>query len=639
MRKAALALLLAAAPSAFAADVKPSAYKPDANAPRSSVPDKYKWDLSPLFQDEAGWEAEFAGAQTKLDAVSAHKGSLKDAAAVKACLDDYFALRRTMDRVASYANLRAVEDQAVGKTQEMLQRSLALDSDFRSKTAFIRLELLRMDDAAAQTLVADEALAPYRGYISDLRRRRAHMLGDEAERVLGLFGDNLWSEKDLNEIPSEVELIFKAVTKDIQLPKITDEKGAEVQLTLANFGKYRGSKDRRVRSDTVAALFGTLRKNEDILAAILSAEAKHDVLMARARGYARSVDAYLDRQNVPASVAENLVASVHRNLAPLHRYVALRKRLLKLPEVRIYDLYPPLVPSAQAEVPYEEGLKDIRAALKPLGPKYVEALTGPELLGRRMIDVFPNKGKDSGGFCHSLWGHPPVVMLNYMDDVDDVSTTAHELGHAMHSWLNMKAQPYPDHGYSSLTAEIASTLNEVLLSKYQLKKYQGDDQTRLALLGDMLDRIRTTIYRQTLFTEFELKLHGFIEAGTPVTPELLNKTYADLVKLYYGEGFTVGPDDGVEWSYIPHFYWKHYVFSYACALASSISLADKIAAGDAGARDRYLAMLEKPREDAPVAILKEAGVDLTKTDALDAAAKLLDETITEMEALADKLKL
>ncbi|HAH07555.1 MAG TPA: hypothetical protein DCM05_13725 [Elusimicrobia bacterium] len=634
MTRPILALTLCTA--ALAAAAPAFAYKPDASAPRSAVPEKYKWDISPLFQDEAGWEAESAQARVKLAAIAVHQGKLKDAASIRACLDDYFALRGTMDRVAAYANLRAVEDQGLAKTQEMLQRSLGLDADFRAKSAFIRLELLRMDDAA---VLADPVLAPYRRYVEDLRRRRAHLLGDEAEKVLSLFGDNLWSEKDLNEIPSEVELIFKSATKEIRLPKILDEKGLKVQLTLANYGKYRASKVRRVREAAVAGLFGTLRENEGTLAAVLAAETKRDVTMARARGYERSVDAYLDRQNVPASVAESLVASARRNLKPLHRYVALRKRLLKLPDVRLFDLYPPLVPSAKAEVPYEEGLKDLREALKPLGPDYLAGLFGPEMLGRRMADVYPNKDKESGAFCHSLWGHPPVVMLNYMDEVDDASTAAHELGHAMHSWLNMKAQPSPDHGYSSLTAEIASTFNEVLLSKHLLKKYQGDDRVRLFLLGEMLDRIRTTIYRQTLFTEFELKLHGFIEAGTPVTPELLNKTYAGLARDYYGEGFTMGPDDGIEWAYIPHFYWKHYVFSYAGGLASSIALAEKIAAGDADARERYLAMLKKPREDAPVEILKEAGVDLTKPDAVDAAARLMDETITEMEALADKLKL
>ncbi|MFA5141023.1 MAG: M3 family oligoendopeptidase [Elusimicrobiota bacterium] len=616
--------------------VDASSYEPDSNAPRSSVPEKYKWDLSPLFKDDAGWEAAGAEARAKLAAIPAHKGKLSGPKAVKACLDDYFSLRGVVDHVSSYANLKAVEDDSDARSQEMLQRALALGAAFRTETSFIRQELLRLDDAAAKPILDDAALAPYRAYLQDLRRRRIRLLDPEAERVLNLVGDNLWAEVDLNEIPSDVEMVFKAFTKDVQLPVIKDEAGKEVQLTLANYSKYRSSKDRRVRLETVDAFFGALKKYENILAATLGAEAKRDVFMAHARGYGRSVDAYLDRQNIRAAVAESLVAAVHQNLKPLHRYVELRKKLLGLKELRFPDLYPPLVPSADTQVPYDEGLKDVLQAVAPLGKDYVAALSGPEMLGRRMADVFPNKGKESGAFSHSLWGAPPYVMLNYMGELEDVSTTAHELGHAMHSRINMAAQPYPDFGYSSMTAEIASTLNEMLLFKHLLAKYKGDDKTRLYLLGKVVDTIRTTIYRQTLFTEFELSLHGFAEAGTPITAELLDKTYGDLVRLYYGPGFSMGERDGVEWAYIPHFYWKHYVFSYACGLASAIAISEKIAAGDTKTRDAYLAMLAEPHEAAPVDILKKAGVDLTKPDAVRAAAKLMDEMITEMEALAAK---
>jgi len=630
------AAVLFSAGSAVAATQ--SAYQADANAARASVPERYRWDLSPILKDDEAWEAALAEAEAKTAAIAAHKGKLSTSARVKACLDDYFALRRVVDRVAAYANHKAVEDDGVAKYQEMHQRALAAGSAFRSETSFIRGELLRMGKAASKAVLDGASLKPYRAYILDLRRRRKALLAPEAERVLSLAGDNLWSEVDLNEIPSDVELIFKAFTKDVRFPMIQDETGKDIQLTLANYGKYRASKDRRVRTATVDAFFGALRRYEDIQAATLGAEARRDVMLARARGYARSVDAYLDRQNVPAAVAESLVASVHENLKPLHRYVELRKRLLGLEGLRLADLYPPLVPTADTQVDYDEGLKDVLQALKPLGEPYVAALAGPDMLGRRMADVFPNKGKESGAFSSSIWEAPPFVMLNYMGEVDDISTTAHELGHAMHSRINNAAQPYPDAGYSSLTAEIASTFNEMLLYKHLLAKYRGDDKTRLYLLGKIVDSIRTTIYRQTLFTEFELKLHGFAEAGTPITADLLNKTYADLVRLYYGDGFTVGPDDAVEWSYIPHFYWKHYVFSYACGLASSIALSEKVAAGDAKTRDAYLAMLAEPREAAPVEILKKAGVDLTRPDAVQAAARLMDATITEMEALAAKMR-
>lgn len=621
-------------PAAVEATPAEAAYKPDASAPRSSVPEKHRWDLSILFADDAAWEQGVSDAEARISALSAHKGKLKAAPAVNACLDDYFAAKQAVDRVASYASLSADQDDGAAKYQEMHQRALSLGNRFRAEPAFIRLDLLRLDDKAAKKLLADAALAPYRSYITDLRRRRTRLLGDEAEKVLGLTNDNLWSETDLNEIPSDIEQVFKAVQKDIQLPMIKDEKGKSVQLTLSNYGKYRGSKDRRVRKEAVAGLFGSLKKYENVLAATLGGEAKRDVFLARARGYQRSVDAYLDRQDVPAPVVENLISSIHQNLAPLQRYLALRKKLLKLDELHIYDLYTPLVPSADADISYDAGMREVLEALKPMGEDYLAKLNGPEMLGRRMLDVFPNKGKDSGAYAHSLWGFPPFVLLNYQDSIEDVSTTAHELGHAMHSLINNKANPAPNAGYSSLIAEIASTFNEMLLNKHLLAKYRSDPKMRLFLLSQLADRIRGTIYRQTLFTEFELKLHAFAEAGTPITAELLNQTYADLVRLYYGPDLAMDAHDGAEWAYIPHFYWKHYVFSYAGGLASGIALADKVAAGDAAARERYLAMLAAPREAHPVDVLRGTGVDLMQPEAIAAAARTLDETVAEMEKLA-----
>lgn len=609
-------------------------YKPDSGAPRESVPAQYRWDLSPFFADDAAWEAGLLQAGGRIDGLAKHVGRLATPAEVRAALDAYFLARGETGRVASYANLKVDGDDAAPGAQDRLQRALNLGARLRSESGFLRQGLLELDDKAAGRLLDAPELAPYRRYVEDLRRRRRALLGGEAEKVLSLAGDNLWSETDLNEIPSDVELVFKAVQKDLQLPSIKDEKGKLVQLSLANYGKYRSSKDRRVRQDAVAGLFGSLKKYENILAATLGGEARRDVFLARARGYERSLDAYLDRQDVPPAVVENLVASVRANLEPLHRYLALRQKMLGVKELRFHDLYAPLVPAADREVPYEEGLKDVRAAVAPMGPAYLAALDGPEMLGRRMMDVYPNKGKDSGAFAHSLWGFPPFVKLNYMDRVEDVSTTAHELGHAMHSLLNNKANAEPDAGYSSLTAEIASTFQEMLLSRHLLKKYEGDKKMRLHLLSQLADRIRGTVYRQTLFTEFELKLHGFVETGTPVTAELLDKTYEDLVRAYYGPGFTVGRHDGVEWSYVPHFYWKHYVFSYACGLASAIALADRVGSGDAGARDRYLAMLAAPREAHPVEILKTAGVDLMTPEAIAAAARALDSVVAEMEKLA-----
>lgn len=611
-------------------------YKPDANALRASVPEKYRWDLSIIYPNDAVWEAGLTEAQARIRDLGAYKGQLKTAAGAKAALDAYFAARRVADRVAAYANYKAVEDDGQTRYQAMYQRALDLGADLRRSAGFIRQDLAGLDEASAQKLLEAPELKAYRRYIAGMRRRSRRMLPEDSERILGLAGDNLWSETDLNETPSEVEQVFKATLKDLQFPDIKDESGKSVRLNLGNYGKYRASKQRGVRQAAVAGLFGTLKKYQDILAATLGAEAKRDVFLARARGYDRSVDAYLDREDVPTAVLDNLISAVHANLAPLQRYLGLRRRLLGLKDIYIYDLYTPLVPSADADISYDAGLKHVKAALRPLGSDYVSKLTGRDMLGRRMVDVYPNKGKDSGAFSQAIWDLPPFVKLNYMDDIDDVSTTAHELGHAMHSYLNNQTQPVPDAGSSIFTAEIASTFNEMLLSRYLLDKYKGNDKMRLYLLSQLADSLRTTIYRQTLFAEFELKVHAFVEAGTPITAELLNQTYADLVKLYYGPGLSVTADDALEWAYIPHFYWKHYVFSYACGLASAVALSDRVLAGGSAARKAYLGMLTQPRQAHPVEILKAAGVDLTRPDAVAAAARLLDQTVSEMERLAAK---
>ena len=626
-----LPLLLCCSASASAA-----AYRPDANAPRASVPAAYKWDIAPLLKDDGAWSAARREVEGRIQSLQRFKGQLSTAAAIRECLDDFVVIRKLMDRIGLYANLKNAEDDAVEKYNRMRQEGLTLMKRFMAGTAFIKDEVLAIDDDRMRGLLAEEPLAPYRSALTEMRRRRSHLLSPEAERVMSLAGDNLFAEVDLNELPSDNELIFKAVQRDLQLPRITDEEGKEVQLTLANYGKYRQSKDRRVRQEAVEGFFAALRKYENIFAATLSGEMKRDVWLARARNYKSAAEGYLDLDNVPTAVIDNLIATVNRNLKPLHRYVSLRKKLLKLPDVRLYDLYTPIVPAAAQEIPYDQALQEIFKALAPLGEEYVATLKASVVPGGGWVDAYPNKGKESGAFSSAIWGVHPFVKLNYLDAVDDASTAAHEFGHAMHSFLNTRANPYVDSGYSTFTAEIASTFNERLLMRHLIEKPGIDDQTRLYLLGEMLERIRTTIYRQTLFAEFERKVHGLAEAGTPITAEVLNQEYARLIRRYYGPGLTMGKDDGVEWAYIPHFYWKFYVSSYATGLSSGIALADRVASGDAKAAEGYRKMLQEPGETPPLEALKKTGLDLAKPDAIEAALKLMDRTITEMERIAAK---
>lgn len=629
---AALLLILFAAPPAPAAT-----FVPDANTPRAAVPASFRWDTRVLFQSDGAWESAVRDLQNRITAIAGFRGQLRTTEDLAGCLAEFFAARQKLNRLSLFSTLRMAEDETAERANAMRQRTIALANTFNLETAFLRQKILRLSEQGMAAVLGDAALSPYRGFIDDLRRRKAHALDSQAERVLALAGDSLWSEIDISEIPSDVEMIFKASMRDIALPTITDEAGAVIQLTLATYGKYRASKDRRVRREAVEALFGTLAKEQDVLAATLGAEIKRDVFLARARKYDRAVDAFLDRQNVPPAVMDTLIKTVRANMRPLHRYVELRKKLLGLPDLHLYDLYPAIVPAAETDIPYTEGLDDILTALAPLGEDYVGTLSAGVRPGDGWVDVYPNKGKESGAFCSAVWNAHPFVKLNYLNDIDDVLTAAHEFGHAMHSAINAKAQPYETFGYSTFTAEIASTFNEMLVLQHLLKKYAGDDRMQLFLLGNLLETIRTTIYRQTLFSEFERKVHAFAEAGEPITATLLNATYRDLIRAYYGPGLTLDDNDGIEWAYIPHFYWKYYVFSYATGLASGIALAEKVGAGDTGARDRYLAMLREPTTAAPLEILKKAGLDLTGPGVVTAAARLMDATVTQMEKIFQRM--
>ena len=622
-------VLLAAAASA--ADLP--AYTPDANATRAQVPDVYKWDLTPLFPSAEAWETARAGLQTEIGSLAAFQGRLQDPKALRDCLALYFSLHDRVSHVQQYANLAldtALTDEAA---QARSQRGLALLDELTAASGFIRAEALALDAAALQkAYAAKDGPAAYRSYLDNLGRRRDRVLDPQAERVLQLAGDNLWAEIDLNEITSSVEESFQALLSDIAWPVVHDAEGKEVQLTLSNYGRFRLSPDRAVRAEAVGAFLATLRQFQHVFAATLGGQCELDVMYARARGYDTALEAYLDKDGLPVAVHDNLIAAVNANLAPLHRYMELRRKALGLEDLRLHDLYVPMAASAQKEVPFADALAILPAALAPLGPQYVAMLQEGLDPRRGWIDVYPSDDKESGAFSANVYGRHPYVKMNYQDGLDDLSTLAHEYGHALHSSLSMAHQPYHSSRYVPFLAEIASTCNEALLSDY-LAARAADPQERAGLLVEELEGIRTTIYRQTLFSEFERKVHGFVEAGTPVTASLLDATYRDLVRRYYGPGYTLGEDDGMEWAYIPHLYYKYYVYSYATGLSCGIAIAENVKANGQPAVDGYLEMLRGGCSEPPLDLLKKAGVDLTRPDAIEAALGKFDRGVTELARL------
>lgn len=608
-------------------------FTPDGNLERKAVPDRFKWNLAPLFADDGAFDrgvAEQTAARARLKAFA---GRLADPKALADGLDAYFGARLLTNKLSLYGNLRRVTDETAPDGQGVRDQGLRALNGLMADAGFIRVEVVALSDAQMTAAYAKEPrLAAYRPYLDEIRRRRSRVLGAEAEKVLALAGDNLWAEIDLNEIPSDFEKAYDGIRAGLPLPKINDEENRPVQLNLSNYGKYRASTDRRVRRAAVAGLLGALRVEQDALAGTLAGQARLDVFMARARGYTTALDAYMDKENVPTAVYRNLIGALHDNVKPLHDYLTLRRQVLGLDDLHLYDLYTPLVPAQRKAYPYVEAQRILPEALAPLGPDYVATLRKGMDLSNGWIDLYPNARKESGAFSSSVYRIHPFVKMNYYDDHDGLSTLAHEMGHAMHSTLSAEKQPYVTSPYANFLAEIASTVNEKLLADYLLKHAAGDDE-RLSILNKLAESLRSTIYRQALFAEFDLLVHQAAEAGTPITAEFLNRTYRGLLTVYYGPGLTIDADDEVEWGYIAHFYYKYYLYAYATGLSAGVALSERIGSGDPAKRDAYLGMLSAGCSKPPLEILKDAGVDLTRPDAIVAAARLMQTSVAEMRAI------
>jgi len=635
-RFAALLGLLAwiALAAASPAPAAPS-FTPDASMARSEIPEVYRWDLSPLLESDGAFDAALEKVNQERKALVLFRGKLSDPSSLRECLDLYFRVRLATNKLTLYANLRFNTYQASAEIQGMNDRALQAMNSLMADAAFIRRELLALDDETMEKAYsAEPGLQEYRIYIEDIRRRKERVLGAEGERILALAADNLWAEIDLNELPSDHEKTFGAMLSDMPLPVITGENGEDVQLYFSNYPRYRRSLERAVRREAVEGVFGALREFQHVLAGTFAGQLNTTIFFARSRGYDSSLEAYLDMENIDPAVYRSLISSVRTNIGPLHRYVELRKKVLGIDDLHVYDLYTPLVATVEKEVSYDEAKSILVEALEPLGPEYVGVLRTGLDPSEGWIDVYPHEGKESGAFSAGVYGVHPYVKMNFLNSFDDLSTLAHEYGHALHTHLSMTHQPYPIADYASFIAEVASTCNEMLLSDYLLRESESREE-KLMLLCELMESIRTTIYRQTLFAEFELKAHEAAEQGVPITAEYLDRLYASLIRDYYGPGFTLGENDGMEWAYVGHFYYKFYMYTYATGLCSGIALAEEVGTGDPEALEAYLGMLKSGSSAPPLVLLQRAGVDLTKPDAIEAAARLMDHTIDEVEKLLE----
>ncbi len=607
-------------------------FTPDANIERSAVPEVFRWQLDALVADLETWEQQLEAARREVAALAALRDP-GDVDRLVAYLEAFFNADRRVNRLTLHANLARETAQTDAAAIARHQRALALTGDLMAEGPHLRRAILGLDgETLATWRAASPELEAFGPFVDSLRRRFGAVLDADAERVLALAGDNLWAQIDLNELPSHSESAFVALISELPLPRIVGEDGQEVQLTFANFGRLRASADREVRRRAVEAMFTTLKRFENTFAATLAGQASFDVFLARARRYDTALEAYLDKDDIDPAVYRNLVATVREHAGALHRYVELRRRVMGLETVHLYDLYVPLVEGVDREMSYAEGAQAIVDALAPLGSEYGAVLRTAIDPANGWVDVYPHRDKGSGAFSASAYGVRPFVKMNFQNRFNDVSTLAHELGHALHSHLSMESQPYVSWRYVPFLAEVASTCNEVLLSRYMTERATSDAE-RAWLLTELAESIRTTIYRQALFAQFELAFHELVESGQPVTAERLNEIYIGLVREFYGPAYTVDDHDAVEWAYIPHFYWKYYVFTYATGLASGVALAEGMLEGGDAERAAYLEMLRAGSSAPPLELLRRAGVDLTRPEPIAAALELFAATVSRLEEL------
>jgi oligoendopeptidase F len=632
-RHRALLLTVLLLPALSYAEKKRKAEMADNGTPeRKDIPKAHTWNTTHLYPSDAAWDKDRKGLSGLFKSVAELKGKLSGGpAVVKTCLDRYFETRKRLGRLISYAHRCYDQDTRVAKYQGMKEVIEKIATDFSSTSAFIQPELLALPVETLKGLIAEKSFAPYNQFLRDILRLKPHILSPAEESLLA--ASSLMRDTGYN--------VYSSFTgADLKFPTIKDENGKPVQLTQALFARYRASRDRGVRKAAFDALFQTFGSYQNTFATLLSSQVSANIVYAKARKYKTALDGALDANAIPTSVYHNMVKAVNKHLPTLHRYLKVRQKLLGLKELRYYDMYPPMVAKVDLKYPYEDAAKLLTAAMAPLGSDYVAALGKGLDPASGWIDPFPNKGKRSGAYMDgSAYDVHPYVLGNYLGEYNSLSMLAHEMGHAMHSYLTNRAQPYSKSDYSIFVAEVASTLNEALLMRKMLATVK-DPKQKLFLLTEQLEGFRQTLFRQAMFSEFELALYSRAERKEPLTSDAISKTYLGLLRKYYGhEKGIVKVDElyAMEWAYIPHFYYDYYVFQYVTGITAATALSELIAKQGEKAASRYLKnLLQAGSSDYPIQLLKRAGVDLTTTKPYDTAMAVFERALGEIEALAKK---
>jgi len=590
---------------------------------RSDISDKYKWDLTDIFADQAAWDADFEKFKNGIELFAKYQGTLNDPNMLLECMLVKDSVELIGDNLYVYAYLKLDEDNRVSAHQEQAGKIAALYSKFSQATSFIEPEILSIDnDKLRSMLNANPELDQYRFYLEDLIRQKEHILSAEKEELLAQAG----------QMAGTASNVFNMINDaDISYGEVYDEDSNLVQLSKQRYYAFLESEDRRVRRDANQAYNEAYLNYVNSLAATLSGSVKKDYFYSQARGYETCLDMALDSDNIPDDVFHNLIDAVNANLEPLHKWASIRKRLLGVDTLYTYDMWVPVLPDMKREFEYEEAKEMVLEGLEPMGNRYLTDFEKGLTSG--WIDVFESEGKGSGAYQWGTYSIHPYVLLNYNQQLGDIFTLAHEMGHAMHSYYTNKNEPYRSSGHSLFVAEVASTLNEALLLNYLVER-ADDDRKKLYLLNRQLDNTMGTFFHQVMYAHFEMMIHEEIEKGGALSAELMNQWWADLTKKYYGPVLTMDDMTPYKWSRIPHFYMTYYVFQYATSYAASQAIFDKFMAGESGIIDKYLNLLKAGGSDYPIELLKGCGVDMAKPDAVKATIDRFAQQVDQVEQLA-----
>ena len=590
---------------------------------RSDIPQEYIWDLESIFLTNEDWENSFKGLQQCLPELEALKGTLAQSGqALLAVLQKRDELFEKLETLLVYASMRRDEDTTNSVYQGMYDRGMQLFVQALTVASYIEPEILALAEATLDGFVQETpGLSLYGQQLHDLNRKRSHIRSAEVEAVLAAAG----------EISEGPDAVFSMIDNaDLKLPLIQNEEGAEVQLTKGNYLVYIRSTERRVRKEAFESMHSAYLKQRNTIATTLSSQIKGDIFYTRQRGYGSCRERALAQYNIPISVYDNLVGTVSEHIHLLDRYMRLRKRVLQLDKLHMYDLYVPIVKETADEISYREAGDTVVSALSPLGENYTSTIK--RAFKERWIDVYETPGKRGGAYSGGGYTTRPFVLLNYQNKRDSMYTLAHELGHSMHSFFTRTYQPFQYGDYTIFVAEVASTLNEGLLTEYLLKT-SVDPAVRLAILNHSLEDLRGTLFRQTMFAEFEQQIHSRAEQGEALTADMLSVMYRALNEKYYGAESVIDELIDIEWARIPHFYYNFYVYQYATGISAASALVQQILQEGTPAVDRYLKFLSSGSSDYSIELLKKAGVDMTTPEPVRQALQLFSSHLTQMEEL------